>query len=141
MSYLRSGSGGLCQEAGDWPQRTVAGRNRGAPGGRDAGTDGAARTGVPPLRSAHTRKQRESSGSLRAWESRPGPGGQVSAEGGWAFRCWQKPRRILAQEHGRGAVVTRGCSGQVVVVVAYWAVSVGGWSEGTDADPCECLVP
>ena len=116
------------------------GRNRGEPEGRDAGTDGAARTGAPPLRSAHTRKQRESSGAGRAWESRTGGGGQVSAESGWASRCRQEPRWILAQKHGCGAVVIRGCSGQVVVV-AYWAVSVGGGREGTDLGPQKFLVP
>lgn len=129
VSYLLSGPGGFCPETGDWRRWTVVGRNRGEPEGRDAGTEGAARTGAPPLRSAHTRKQRESSGAGQAWESGTSRGGQVSAEGGWASQCRQEPRWILAQKHGRGAVVIRGCSGQVVVV-AYWAVSVGGGREG-----------
>lgn len=48
-----------------------AGRSRGEPEGRDAGADWEAPAGAPPLRSAHTRKQRESFGTRRAWESGP----------------------------------------------------------------------
>lgn len=109
---LRTGGGG------QW-----AGRNRREPRGRDARADGAALAGAPPLRSAHTRKQRETSGAGRAWASEPGQRGQVSAEGGWASRCRREQRRILLQERGRGVVVTRGCPGQVVAA-AYWAVSM-----------------
>lgn len=63
-----------------------------------------------------------------------GPGGQVSAEGGWASRCCREQRWIPAQDRGGGEVVIRGCPGQVVAV-AYWAVYVGGRKKGTDLGP------
>lgn len=82
-------------------------RSRGEPRGRDAGADEAARAGAPPLRLAHTRKPREPGGA--GVGSQAGPGGQVSAEGGWASRCWREQRWILAQDRGSGEVVIRGC--------------------------------
>lgn len=52
----------------------------------------------------------------------------------------REQRWILAQERWCGAVVTRGCPGQVGAA-AYWAVSVGGGREGTDFGPRRFLVP
>lgn len=107
-------------------------RSRGEPRGRDAGADEAARAGAPPLRLAHTRKPREPGGA--GVGSRAGPGGQVSAEGGWASRCWREQRWILARDPGSGGIVIRGCPASGVAV-AYWAVYVGGRKRGTDLAP------